>query len=58
MMKHVATEHAVYGSAWGHDLIAVLGTRPEVQQQMGLRNLGELTRFAAAKTPTNCPPDV
>ena len=57
MMKHTATEHVVYGSAWGHDLIAFLTTRPEALQQMGLRNFGELTRFAAAQDPNNCTPD-
>ena len=56
--QSVATEHAVYGSAWGHDLIAFLATHPEVLQQFGFRNLGELTRFAAAQDPNNCPPDL
>ena len=56
--QSVATEHAVYGSAWGHELIAFLATHPEVLQQFGFRNLGELTRFAAAQDPNNCPPDL
>ena len=56
--QSVATEHAVYGSAWGHELIAFLAAHPEVLQQFGFRNLGELTRFAAAQDPNNCPPDL
>ena len=56
--QSVATEHAVYGSAWGHELIAFLAAHPEVLQQFGFRNLGELTRFAAAQDPNSCPPDL
>lgn len=54
----VAAEHAVFGSSWGHDLIAFFATNPEALQQFGFRNLGELIRFAAAQDPNNCPPDL
>ena len=56
--KSVAAEHVLHGSSWGHDLIAFLATHPEVLKQFGFRNLGELTKFAAAQNPNNCPPDL
>lgn len=51
-------EHAEYGSAWGHDLIAFLAPHPEVLQEFGFRNFGDLARFAATQDHTACPPDL
>ena len=56
--QSVASERAVYGSSWGHELIAFIATHPEALQQFGFRNLGELTKFAAAQDPNNCPPEL
>jgi hypothetical protein len=52
------SEHDLYGTAWGHDLVAFLATHPEVLQEFGFRSFGELARFAASQDPTACPPDL
>jgi hypothetical protein len=51
-------EHQVYGSAWGHDLIAFLATHPEVLQEFGFTSFGQFASFAAALDHADCPPDL
>jgi hypothetical protein len=56
--QSIRTEHATYGTAWGHDLIAFLATHPELLQEFGFSSFGDLVRFAAAQPPESCPPDL
>jgi hypothetical protein len=51
-------EHAQYGSAWGREVIGFLASHPEVLQEFGFRNLGDLARFAATQDHAACPPDL
>jgi len=52
------SEHDLYGTAWGHDVVAFLASQPEVLQEFGFRSFGELARFAASQDPDACPPDL
>jgi len=52
------SEHDLYGTAWGHDVVAFLASHPEVLQEFGFRSFGELARFAASQDPDACPPDL
>ncbi len=56
--QSIRSEHAVYGTAWGHDLIAFLASHPEVLQEFGFASFGELARFAATQPTDACPPDL
>ena len=56
--QSVQSEHELYGTAWGHDLIAFLASHPEALQEFGFRSFGELARFAASQDPAACPPDL
>jgi hypothetical protein len=56
--QSVQSEHELYGTAWGHDLIAFLATHPEVLQEFGFGSFGDLARFATSQTPDACPPDL
>ena len=56
--QSVQSEHDLYKTAWGHDLIAFLASHPEALQEFGFRSFGELARFAARQDPTACPPDL
>jgi hypothetical protein len=56
--QSVQSEHALYGTAWGHDVVAFLASHPEVLQEFGFRSFGELARFAASQDPDACPPDL
>ena len=49
------TEHAVYGSAWGHDLIAFLATHPEVLQQFGVPQPGRAHQVRRGPGPEQLP---
>lgn len=56
--QSVLTEHEVYGTAWGHDVIAFLAGHPEVLQEFGFRSFGDLASFAAAQDRDACPADL
>ena len=56
--QSVQSEHDLYGTAWGHDVIGFLASHPEVLEEFGFRSFGELARFAAGQDPTACPPDL
>ena len=56
--QSVQSEHELYGTAWGHDVVAFLASHPEVLQEFGFRSFGELARFAASQDPDACPPDL
>lgn len=56
--QSIAAEHALYGTAWGHDVIGYLASHPEVLQEFGFRHFGALASYAAAKDRTDCPPDL
>ena len=52
------SEHELYGTAWGHDVVAFLASHPELLQEYGFRSFGELARFATSQDPEACPPDL
>ena len=56
--QSVQSEHDLYGTAWGHDVVAFLASHPDVLQEFGFRSFGELARFAANQDPVACPPDL
>lgn len=56
--QSVAAEHALYGTAWGHDVVGYLASHPEILQEFGFRSFGELASYAAAQDPADCPPDL
>lgn len=56
--QSVQSEHALYGTAWGRELISFLASHPEVLQEFGFSSFGELARFASAQDPEACPPDL
>lgn len=56
--QSVQAEHELYGTAWGHDLIAFLASHPEVLQEFGFRSFGELARYATSQDPGACPADL
>ena len=56
--QSVQTEHELYATAWGHDLIAYLATHPEELATFGFDNFGDLASYAAAQSHTNCPADL
>lgn len=56
--QSVRAEHEVYGTAWGRELIAFLASHPEVLQEFGFSNFGELAKYAASQDPTACPADL
>ena len=53
--KSTASEHDLYGPAWGHDQIAFLATHPDVLQEFGFQRFGELAAFAATQSHESCP---
>jgi hypothetical protein len=56
--QSVQTEHELYASAWGHDLIAYLATHPEELGQFGFNHFGDLAAYAARQSHTDCPADL
>jgi hypothetical protein len=52
------SEHELYGTAWGHDLVAFIASHPEVLQELGFGSFGELARFATSQDREACPPDL
>jgi hypothetical protein len=50
--------HEVYGTPWGHDLVAFLATHPEALQEFGFQSFGDLAANPAAHDPSACPPDL
>jgi hypothetical protein len=56
--QSVQVEHELYGTAWGHDLIAFLATHPEVLVEFGFDSFGDLASYAAHQDHTNCPADL
>lgn len=53
--QSVQTEHELYSTAWGHDLIALLATHPEVLAEFGFGSFGDLASYAARQDHANCP---
>jgi hypothetical protein len=56
--QSVQTEHELYATAWGHDLIAYLATHPELLAEFGFDSFGDLASYAARQDNTNCPADL
>jgi hypothetical protein len=56
--QSVQAEHQLYGTAWGHDVIAFLATHPEVLAEFGFGSFGDLASYAAPQDRANCPPDL
>ncbi len=56
--QSVQAEHELYGTAWGHDLIAYLATHPGVLAEFGFENFGDLASYAARQDHANCPADL
>ena len=56
--QSVQTEHELYATAWGHDLIAYLATNPGALAVFGFDSFGDLAAFAAGQSRTNCPADL
>jgi hypothetical protein len=56
--QSVQSEHEVYGTPWGHDLVAFLATHPEALQEFGFQSFGDLAAYSAAQDPSACPPDL
>jgi hypothetical protein len=54
--QSVRSEHALYGTTWGRDVVALLASQPEVLEEFGFGSFGELARFAASQDPAVCPP--
>lgn len=54
----IAVEHEIYGTAWGHDVIAFFATHPEVLAEFGFRSLGDLVSYAAHQDRAACPADI
>ena len=52
----IQSEHEVYGTPWGHDVVAFLATHPEALQEFGFQSFGDLASYAAGQDPTACPP--
>ena len=45
--QSVQAEHQLYGTAWGHDVIAFLASHPEVLAEFGFDSFGDLASYAA-----------
>jgi hypothetical protein len=56
--QSVRTEHELYATAWGHDVIAFLASHPEVLAEFGFDSFGDLASFAAHQDHANCPADL
>ena len=52
------SEHAVYGPAWGHDVIAMLASNRDLLRTFGFDSFGKLASFGAHHDTQNCPPDL
>ena len=53
--QSVQAEHQLYTAAWGHDVIAFLASHPEVLEEFGFDNFGDLASYAARQDHANCP---
>ena len=51
-------EHELYGTSWGREVIAFLASHPEVLQEFGFSNFGELAKYAASQDRADCPADL
>jgi hypothetical protein len=56
--QSVQSEHQLYATAWGHDLVAYLATHPDELAAFGFDNFGDLASYAARQSHTNCPADL
>jgi hypothetical protein len=56
--QSVQSEHEVYGTPWGHDVVGFLASNPEVLREFGFQSFGDLASYSAAQDPTACPPDL
>jgi hypothetical protein len=56
--QSIQAEHELYGSSWGRQLIAFLASHPEVLQEFGFSNFGELAKYATSQDPAACPVDL
>ena len=56
--QSVRSEHAVYGPAWGHDVIAMLASNRDLLRTFGFDSFGKLASFGAHHDTQNCPPDL
>ena len=56
--QSVQAEHELYGTVWGHDVIAFLATHPDVLAEFGFDSFGDLASYAARQDKANCPPDL
>jgi len=56
--QSVQAEHELYGTAWGHAVIAFLASHPEALEDFGFKSFGDLASYAARQNSRNCPPDL
>lgn len=56
--QSVAIEHDVAGAAWGHDVVAFIATDPEVLEELGFQNFGDLASYGARQDRLDCPADL
>jgi hypothetical protein len=56
--QSVHTEHELYATAWGHDVIAYLASHPELLAEFGFDSFGDLASYAARQDHANCPADL
>ncbi len=56
--QSVQSEHQLYATAWGHDLVAYLATHPDELAAFGFDSFGDLASYAARQSHTNCPADL
>lgn len=55
LAQSVRTEHQIYATAWGHDLIAYLATHPEDLAAFGFDHFGDMASYAARQSHADCP---
>ena len=56
--QSIQTEHELYGTAWGHDVIAYLATHPELLADFGFHSFGDLASYTARQNHATCPADL
>jgi len=52
------SEHAMFGSGWGHDVIAALASDRDLLGTFGFDSFGKLASFGAHQDKKDCPADL
>jgi hypothetical protein len=56
--QSVHDEHELTGTAWGHDVVALLASHPELLAGFGFDSFGDLASYSARQSHANCPADL